>query len=105
MHVDALAPVSITGIATAIATVLTAIGGVILSVTVLIPLLHETRHVKQTTEDVKVTTEDTKHLVNQQRTDMVNYQRALVRTLKSHGIEVPTDQSAPNGDAGETDAG
>lgn len=32
-------------------------------------------------------------LVNQQHTDMNNYQAALIRALESRGIEVPVDQS------------
>lgn len=32
-------------------------------------------------------------IVNQQRTDMVQYQRALIFALKAAGIEVPVDQS------------
>jgi hypothetical protein len=75
----ALAPVSATGIATAVATVCTAVGGVIVSITVLIPLLRRTNEVHT--------------MVNQQRTDSHNYIRALVRELRTHNIDVPVDQS------------
>lgn len=34
-------------------------------------------------------------LVNQQRTDMQNYIRALTRALKMNDIDVPVDQSVP----------
>lgn len=34
-------------------------------------------------------------IVNQERTDRLNYQAALIRALESKGIEVPRDQSAP----------
>lgn len=34
-------------------------------------------------------------IVNQQHTDMKNYQGALIRALEAKGIEVPIDQSAP----------
>ena len=34
-------------------------------------------------------------LVNQQHTDLKNYQAALIRALEAQGIEVPVDQSAP----------
>jgi hypothetical protein len=74
-----LAPVSITGIITAFATVITALGGLILAIAVLLPLLRETRNVHK--------------IVNQQRTDMMRYQRALLALLKAHGIEPPVDQS------------
>lgn len=33
------------------------------------------------------------HIVNQQRTDMQNYQRALERALKDAGLPIPIDQS------------
>jgi hypothetical protein len=32
-------------------------------------------------------------IVNQQHTDLVNYQRALVRALEAQGVPVPIDQS------------
>jgi hypothetical protein len=35
------------------------------------------------------------NLVNQQHTDLKNYQAALIRALEAQGIEVPIDQSAP----------
>jgi hypothetical protein len=71
--------VDLTSIVTAVAASLTAVGGVIVSITVLIPLLR--------------TAKSTHHIVNQQRTDLQNYQRALIRALKAGGIEVPEDQS------------
>lgn len=72
-----------TGIVIAIATAITAIGGFIVSVGVLLPNLRIAK--------------ETHHLVNQGHTDSVNYQNALIRALKDRGIEVPIDQSAPNG--------
>ena len=33
-------------------------------------------------------------IVNQQHTDLVNYQRALIRALEGAGLQVPVDQSA-----------
>jgi hypothetical protein len=83
-----LAPVSLTGILTACGTLLTALGGLVLAVTVLIPLLRETKKVHT--------------IVNQQRSDMLRYQRALVAVLRAHHIDVPADQSAdPPGESGE----
>lgn len=38
------------------------------------------------------------NLVNQQQTDLKNYQRALIRALQAAGIAVPEDQSAPEAD-------
>lgn len=72
---------SLAGVVTAFASVITACGGLVLSFTVLIPLLRTAR--------------STHRIVNQERTDRLNYQAALIRALESKGIEVPVDQSAP----------
>lgn len=77
---------SLAGIITAIAAVITAVGGVLLAVGVLIPNLRETRHLRRETKAVH-------EIVNQQRTDMMRYQRALVGALKKAGVDVPEDQS------------
>ncbi len=69
------------GIVTAIASVFTALGGLLVAVRLLIPLIKKV---------------DTVHvIVNQQRTDAQRYQIALIEVLKKHGIDVPTDQSLP----------
>jgi hypothetical protein len=73
----------VAGVITAIATAFTAIGGVIIAVGILIPNLRTTRA--------------THTIVNQSHTDAINYQNALIRALKDKGIDVPVDQSAPNG--------
>lgn len=70
---------ALAGIITAVAATITAVGGVIVAITVLIPMLRTARQ--------------THTIVNQQRTDMRNWNRALVRALEAHGIEVPRDQS------------
>jgi len=36
-------------------------------------------------------------IVNQQRTDTLNYQRILIRALNKAGIEIPEDQSVDPG--------
>ncbi len=72
---------SVAGIITAVATVLIALGGVITAVSVLLPILRGTREIHT--------------IVNQQRTDMENFQRALIRALVDAGIPVPVDQSLP----------
>jgi hypothetical protein len=69
----------IAGDISAIAAVVTAVGGIIVVLTVFLPMLRTTREVK--------------HIVNQQQTDLKNYQRALIEALKNAGIEVPADQS------------
>lgn len=75
--------VGVVSIINAIAVTVTAVGGIIVSLKVLIPL--------------KRTGENTHKLVNQSHTDAINYQNALIRALKDKGIDVPIDQSAPNG--------
>lgn len=72
-----------TGIITAIASGITALGGLVVAFTVLVPSLRIAK--------------ETHHLVNQGHTDSVNYQNALIRALKDRGIDVPIDQSQPNG--------
>jgi hypothetical protein len=67
------------GVITAIATVLTAAGGLVAAIRLLIPILHQTKEVHK--------------IVNQQRTDMMRYQRALEHALKHAGIALPIDQS------------
>ena len=64
---------------TAFAAVITALGGLILAFGVLLPLLRTARA--------------THKIVNQERTDRMNYQRALIRALEDKGIAVPIDQS------------
>jgi hypothetical protein len=72
---------TIAGILTAIATLITAIGGAVVTAKVMIPNFK--------------TNKATHKIVNQQRTDMLNFQGALIRALKKEGIEVPIDQSLP----------
>jgi hypothetical protein len=72
------------GIVTAIASGITAVGGIIVAMVVLMPALRIAK--------------ETHKLVNQTRTDALNYQNALIRALRAGGIEVPIDQSLPNGD-------
>jgi len=73
---------TITGIITAFASVLTALGLVITAYAGL-----------QRSRKVETKIDIVHKIVNQQRTDMGNYQRALIRALVQHGIEVPADQS------------
>jgi Na+-transporting NADH:ubiquinone oxidoreductase subunit NqrF len=60
---------------TSLALVITAIGGLLAA-----------RRVGRKVDEVHV-------IVNQQRTDTMNYQRALIAALERHGVEVPADQS------------
>lgn len=84
---------SLAGIVTAtsaIALLITAISGLIVSITKFLPLVRaggrKLAEVEQTVAEVHV-------IVNQQRTDMERYQRALVTALSEAGIAVPVDQS------------
>lgn len=74
-----MAESTIAGVITASATVLIALGGLVSALTLFIPILRNVRQVHT--------------IVNQQRTDMLKYQRTLTRLLEAHGIEVPEDQS------------
>jgi hypothetical protein len=79
-------PSSWAGVITATATVVTAIGGLVLAVSVLIPNLRASREVKKAVAEVHT-------IVNQQRTDSQRYQAALIKALQNAGIDVPDDQS------------
>jgi hypothetical protein len=73
---------TLAGVITASATVLTAIALVITAIAGLI----RSRRVEHKVDAVHT-------IVNQQRTDAQNYQRALIAALDRAGVEVPVDQS------------
>jgi len=77
---------TVAGIITASATVLIALGGLVTAITVLIPILRQSRKTHEQVEQVHT-------LVNQQRTDSLRYQVALIEALRAHQIDVPIDQS------------
>jgi hypothetical protein len=70
------------GLLTAFFTMLTAVGGLIVTWKVFLPN--------------KRTNEETHKIVNQQRTDMLRFQTVLINTLGEHGIAIPEDQSKVN---------
>jgi hypothetical protein len=84
-------------VVTAIATLVTAVGGIILAFSVLLPILRNSKDTRDQVGAVHV-------IVNQQRTDLQRYNAALLGALKKAGIEVPVDQSVPiiEEDAGPT---
>jgi hypothetical protein len=86
--VDEPLPLAVTwvGIITASATVLTALGGLVLAVSVLVPILRNSKVTVAKIDEVHV-------MVNQQRTDAQRYQAALVKALHEAGVKVPEDQS------------
>jgi hypothetical protein len=79
-------PSTLASVITAIAVCITAVGGVIAALTLFIPILRNTRTLRNEVAEVHT-------IVNQQRTDLQNWNRALVRALKDAGITVPIDQS------------
>lgn len=106
-----LAPSTFAGTVTAVATVITALGGLFLALAVFVPTLRETRKAVAASDkavlasaEVKESIAEVHTIVNQQRTDMLNYQRALVRLLNKHGIEVPEDQSIDHEDKSDDDS-
>jgi hypothetical protein len=63
---------TVAGLVTAVASLTTAFGGLLLAIKVIMP---------------------THKIVNQQRTDMLRFQTVLINTLTLHGIDIPPDQS------------
>jgi hypothetical protein len=91
-HTGGMSPSSVAGIITAVATVLTACGGVAATLVVLIPILRGTRANAAQIAEVHV-------MVNQRLTDAQRYQERLMEELVSRGIAIPRDTSlrAPEG--------
>jgi hypothetical protein len=81
---------SIAGIITAVATVLTAAGGLFLALAVFLPTMRKTREIAEAS---RAAIDEVHVIVNQQRTDAQRYQRALIAALNRAGVEVPADQS------------
>ena len=70
---------TIAGLITAICTALTALGGLLVTVKVMIPNFRVNK--------------ETHTIVNQQRTDMKRYTEVLKKFILSQGLELPEDQS------------
>lgn len=85
---EGIADSTAAGIITSVATVLTALGGLVLALSVLVPILRNSRKTIEKLDAVHV-------IVNQQRTDAKRYQLALVAALDRAGVDVPVDQSLP----------
>lgn len=83
-----------TGIGTVAGTI-AAVAGVVSAVTLLIGALTIFLPVLRATRANGATLTEVHTMVNQQRTDLVNYQAALVGALKRAGVDVPEDQSKP----------
>lgn len=87
---------TLAGVITAVATVITAVGGLLLAISVLIPNLRATKKAAVALSEVHT-------IVNQQRTDAQRYQVALVEALRKAGVDVPADQSVMVAPPGQTD--
>jgi hypothetical protein len=74
-----MASSSVAGIIAAVGTLITSLALLVGAIPLLLKTLRDLRQVHE--------------IVNQQRTDMQRYQRALVASLIAHGIDVPVDQS------------
>jgi uncharacterized membrane protein YhiD involved in acid resistance len=79
-------PSTAAGVIAAIGTVFTALALVITATAGLLAA----RRVGRKVDEVHI-------MVNQQRTDMQNYQRALISALTKAGVDVPADQSVDPG--------
>lgn len=77
---------TIVGIITAVATLLTAGTALIAVLPALFKLKAEVKAARSDVQSVH-------KIVNQQRTDMQRYERALVAALKQAGVDIPVDQS------------
>lgn len=75
--------------ATTIVGIITAAGTMLTALALVITALTDRRRSRRLEGKVDVVHK----IVNQQHTDMANYQRALIRTLEAHGVTVPEDQS------------
>jgi hypothetical protein len=77
---------TVAGWVTAIATLLTATGGLIVVVRTIIPA-------KKQIEETNNQVQEVHTIVNQQRTDMQRYTRVLENFITAQGMQLPEDQS------------
>jgi hypothetical protein len=83
---------SIAGIITATTLLITAIGGAFTAYGV----MRQLRRADKKADELQQTANETHVIVNQQHTDTMNFQRALIRRLNEAGIDIPVDQSLPD---------
>jgi hypothetical protein len=79
MTLTTLAPASAAGIVTAFAASITAFGILLTGIAGILPLMHKVDRVHK--------------IVNQQHTDLLRFQAALIQVLNDAGIPLPKDQS------------
>lgn len=75
------------------ADVVLIIGAVCALITAVTASIVSLRRVEIAKKEIKQDVQAVHQIVNQQRTDMLAYQKTLVDTLKASGIHVPTDKS------------
>ena len=80
-------------IATTLVSIITATATFITAVTALFAVLPAVLKLRAEVKAGRKEVGDVHKIVNQQRTDMMRYERALVLALKRAGVEVPVDQS------------
>lgn len=73
------------------APIIAAVGTLLTAIALVITAWTNSRNTRR----VECKVEEVHKIVNQQHTDMKNYQAALIRALEARGVEVPIDQSAP----------
>jgi len=88
-----MAPPSLPGIITSIASVLTACSLVISALALMLPIWRRTKAIEQKTHALTAQVEEVHTIVNQAQTDARRYQAMLVAALIAANIAVPVDQS------------
>lgn len=76
-----------------VADVVLLLGAVGALITVIAGAIVSLRRIESVRTDLKGDVEGVHRIVNQQRTDMLAYQKTLIDVLISKGIHVPTDKS------------
>jgi hypothetical protein len=84
---------TVAGVITAIAGVITACALVISALALLLPILRKAKAIEAQVNGVESKVDGVHVIVNQQQTDLRNYQAALIASLRAAGIAVPADQS------------
>lgn len=77
---------------TAFATVITALGGLVLALATY-RTAQRTKATQETAKATEAKVDEVHTIVNQRFTDLQRFNEALVRALRSAGVEVPIDQS------------
>lgn len=80
-----------------VADVVLILGAVGALITVVTGAIVSLRKIENVRADLKEEVQGVHKIVNQQRTDMLAYQKTLIDVLVSKGIHVPTDESLLRG--------